>query len=427
MSGFQAVQGVVLVFGVIFLALLIVMVLSRRRLKKQPEKMTLQTSALPEQTHTDLKLFPVEDPVSSSDPIPEKVLEKTPVRPKLKLVPPPSAEELFVDQSISTTPEEKNIPVIPPVDLPLDQEPPTSLSKALEETRQRMWGRLQSLWSSGSKLADIDDIEEILYTSDLGPQTVSRLLDSVKQNLSRSEKKDSEVVRTALRNEILQMFKKTQGENEPTQLFEKFQFQKTTVWMVVGVNGAGKTTTIGKMAAQLAQSGKKVLLAAGDTFRAAAERQLKVWTERAQVTIFAPEGVTDPSAVAFDAIQRAVAKNYDVVIVDTAGRLHTQHNLMEEIKKMKRVVQRVIPEAPHEVLLVLDSNQGQNALMQAKEFHKALGVTGVVLTKLDGTAKGGVAVGVANELELPIKLIGVGEKMEDLRSFSPQNFVESIL
>jgi fused signal recognition particle receptor len=197
--------------------------------------------------------------------------------------------------------------------------------------------------------------------------------------------------------------------------------------MVVGVNGAGKTTSIGKIASQLAQGGKKVLVAAGDTFRAAAGSQLKVWTERAQVEIFAPEGVTDPSAVAFDAVQKGVAKGFDVIIVDTAGRLHTQQNLMEEIKKMKRVMQKVIPTSPHEVLLVLDSNQGQNALLQAKEFHRALGVTGVVLTKLDGSAKGGVAVGVAHELELPIKLIGVGEKMGDLRPFSAKSFVESIL
>jgi fused signal recognition particle receptor len=203
--------------------------------------------------------------------------------------------------------------------------------------------------------------------------------------------------------------------------------QKPAVWMIVGVNGAGKTTSIGKMAALLAHGGKKVLVAAGDTFRAAAGNQLKSWTERAEVEIFSPPGVTDPSAVAFDAIAKAKAQNYDVVIVDTAGRLHTQANLMEELKKMKRVMSKVIANAPHETLIVLDANSGQNALLQAKQFHEAIGLTGVVLTKMDGTAKGGVAVGLANELQIPIRLIGVGEKIGDLRPFSAKEFVDSIL
>jgi len=439
MSGFQAVQGVVVVFAIIFLALLIVMVLARKRGQRK-SKMVLREVTPPPDFSPEAKTTQItsENKLASSASQSSRSQENLETVPKGKEPSSPrkislvtNVDSASVDYSTSQekTPsvEVKSAATASPKTLDASPaEESTPLSKALEGTRQRMWGRLQALWS-GSTLADMDEIEEILYTSDLGPQTVSRLLESIKQNLSRSEKKDSEVVRAALRSEILQIFKKTQGEVEPSQLFEKFQFQKTSIWLVVGVNGAGKTTSIGKIAAQLAQSGKKVLLAAGDTFRAAAGSQLKVWTERAQVEIFSPEGVTDPSAVAFDAAQRGVAKNYDVVIIDTAGRLHTQHNLMEEIKKMKRVIQKVLPEAPHEILLVLDSNQGQNALMQAKEFHKALGVTGVVLTKLDGSAKGGVAVGVAHELELPIKLIGVGEKMEDLRSFSPQNFVESIL
>lgn len=423
MSGFQAVQSIVLVFGIIFLVLMTVMVLGRRRSQKQNAQSLKDSESSSSKINSGINLTPLSSSRSSQ-------------------LPSTSGKQESQNSSLSRSEKERHLKVVTeesmapltllqrdlaPVTVIPTQEEPTSLSKALEGTRTRMWGRLQALWSSNSQPADIDEIEEILYTSDLGPQTVSRLLESIKQNLSRSEKKDSEVVRSALRHEILQMFKKSQGDAEPSQLFEHFNFQKTSIWMMVGVNGAGKTTSIGKIASQLALSGKRVLLAAGDTFRAAAGSQLKVWTERAQVEIFSPEGVTDPSAVAFDAVQRGVAKNYDVVIVDTAGRLHTQHNLMEEIKKMKRVIQKVIPEAPHEVLLVLDSNQGQNALMQAKEFHKALGVTGVVLTKLDGSAKGGVAVGVAHELELPIKLIGVGEKMEDLRSFSPKNFVESIL
>jgi fused signal recognition particle receptor len=321
----------------------------------------------------------------------------------------------------------------------VEAEKATSIFDALSATRKNIWGRISAVLG-GSQISNLDDIEEILYTSDLGPQTVQRLLTKVTENLSRSEKKDSEIVRTALKEEMLSMFTQVLGEtatsinnavaiekSDSLELFEKFKFGSPAVWMIVGVNGAGKTTTIGKIAAQLARSGKKVLVAAGDTFRAAAGSQLQVWTERAQVEIFSPAGITDPSAVAFDAVNSGKAKGYDVIIVDTAGRLHTQQNLMEEIKKMKRVVQKVVPDGPHEILLVLDANQGQNALMQAKEFHKALDVTGVVLTKMDGTAKGGVAVGVTHELQLPIKLIGVGEKIEDLQKFSAKTFVDSIL
>jgi fused signal recognition particle receptor len=399
MTGFNAVQGVVILFGVIFAILIAVMVIGYRRGKAKEQ------SEVKDNAHREIIPISVEPLITSKDPgVEESGIEQPRVAPTKGL-------EAQIDTKVAAKPE---------------FEESTPLEKALAGTKQRFWGRLNSLWS-GSAVAGIDEIEEVLYTSDLGPQTVELLLESIKQSLSRSEKKDPEVVRTALREEILSIFEKTQGIEEPQALFEKFHFHQPSVWMVVGVNGAGKTTSIGKIASQLAQSGKKVLLAAGDTFRAAAGNQLKVWTERAQVEIFSPDGVTDPSAVAFDAVQKGVAKGYDVIIVDTAGRLHTQQNLMEEIKKMKRVVQKVLPEAPHEVLLVLDSNQGQNALLQAKEFHKALGVTGVVLTKLDGSAKGGVAVGVAHELELPIKLIGVGEKMGDLRPFSAKSFVESIL
>ena len=207
--------------------------------------------------------------------------------------------------------------------------------------------------------------------------------------------------------------------------------------MILGVNGAGKTTTIGKLAAHLAQSGQKVLVAAGDTFRAAAGGQLKVWTDRAQqsvaqsepgqVEIFWPEQVTDPAAISFDAVSKAKAQNFNFVILDTAGRLHTQSNLMEELKKVKRVMTKVIPEAPHNTWIVLDANSGQNALNQAVEFNKALELSGVVLTKLDGTAKGGVAIGLVDSLNIPIKLIGIGEKIDDLRVFNYIEYIDSIL
>lgn len=315
----------------------------------------------------------------------------------------------------------------------LDEEeflrPSTTLRKALEQTEQNLFGRLKGLFTTDIQKKNFEDIEEVLYTSDLGPQTVDRLMEAVKTQLSRGEKNNISTIKTALKNEFEDIFERAQikePHSENTMAYMHLS-SHPSVWMIVGVNGAGKTTSIGKIAAHLAFSGKKVLVAAGDTFRAAAGNQLKTWTDRAQVEIFSPPGVTDPSAVAFDALAKAKAGGYDVVIVDTAGRLHTQVNLMEELKKMKRVMAKAIPEAPHEILIVLDANSGQNALVQAREFNQALQLTGVVLTKMDGTAKGGVAVGLANELQVPIRFIGIGEKIGDLRPFSAKEFVESIL
>lgn len=302
-----------------------------------------------------------------------------------------------------------------------------SLDDALKKTRSGFFGRIKGLFSGGGSLSadQFEELEEILYTSDLGPQTVQRLMSGIDDRLAGAEKSDFDSVRSALRDEMFDIF----GGMEGAAPLAKWQQSNKTplVLMIVGVNGAGKTTTIGKLALRLAESGKKVMVAAGDTFRAAAEDQLKVWSERARAEIYSPPGVKDPSAVAFDACKLAESKGVDALIIDTAGRLHTQSNLMEELKKMKRVVKKVFPDAPHEVLLVLDANSGQNALIQAQSFNQALDVTGVILTKLDGTAKGGVAVGVACELQLPICLIGVGEGINDLRPFSADEFVDSIL
>ncbi|KHD89386.1 MAG: cell division protein FtsY [Bdellovibrio sp. ArHS] len=308
------------------------------------------------------------------------------------------------------------------------EAPSVDLKEALRKTEENLFGRIRSLFKTDSGKAHLEEIEEILYTSDLGPTTVQRLMAALEDKLSKKERADYDTVRAALKEEIKNIFAGSHSGSPDQGILAKIKLADSgpTVLMIVGVNGAGKTTSIGKISSQLASQGKKVLVAAGDTFRAAAGGQLKVWTDRAQVEIFSPEGVTDPSAVAFDAVAKGKAQNYDVVIVDTAGRLHTQANLMEEIKKMKRVMAKVIPEAPHETLIVLDANSGQNALMQAKEFHNALTLTGAVLTKMDGTAKGGVAVGLAQELQIPIKLIGVGERIQDLRTFSSQEFVDSL-
>jgi fused signal recognition particle receptor len=332
-----------------------------------------------------------------------------------------SDAEAVVEKSISSQPSAKAVVE----DLSVTTK---TLKEALSQTEKSLFGRIRTLFSNDSAKQNLEEIEEILYTSDLGPQTVETLMGAVSEKLSKAESANAELVKQILKTEFETIFSKA-NIPEPIEASPmahlKFSGHPAVV-MVVGVNGAGKTTSIGKIAGHLAHSGKRVLVAAGDTFRAAAGNQLKTWTDRAQVEIFSPEGVTDPSAVAFDAVSKGKAQGYDVVIVDTAGRLHTQSNLMEELKKMKRVITKVIPEAPHETLIVLDANSGQNALMQAREFHKALGLTGVVLTKMDGTAKGGVAVGLAHELKIPIRLIGVGEKIGDLRPFSVKEFVESI-
>lgn len=309
------------------------------------------------------------------------------------------------------------------------KESSKSFLAALSITKDHLFGRIQRAFSSSNEKADlIEAVEEILFTSDIGPRTVTQLMasvESLKGTLSLEE------LRRRLKDEMKQILAKgplgldgyqwQQWDHKIDSLTGPF------VLLVVGVNGAGKTTSIGKVAHHFASNGKKVLVAAGDTFRAGAGQQLKAWSDRAQVEIYSPEEVKDPSAVAFDACQKGVAKGFDVVIIDTAGRLHTQKNLMEELKKMKRVIQKVIPEAPHETLLVLDANSGQNALIQAAQFHEAVGVSGVLLTKLDGTAKGGVVLGLAYELGLPIYLAGVGEKMTDLKEFKPREFIDSII
>jgi fused signal recognition particle receptor len=302
-----------------------------------------------------------------------------------------------------------------------------NLSEALSNTKESFFGRIRNLFASGMAEADMEALEEILYTSDLGPETVERMMEAIQEKMDRSDVSSLEKVREALREEMHKIFSTIPFFSMENWIEKVDSVGGPYVILVVGVNGAGKTTTIGKLAHWFASQGRTTLVAAGDTFRAAAGDQLKVWSERAQVEIFSPAGVSDPSAVAFDACQKAKSKNFKVVIVDTAGRLHTQKNLMEELAKMKRTVQKVIPEGPHETLLVLDSNSGQNALMQARQFHDALQVSGVVLTKLDGTAKGGVAVGIVNELGLPIQLVGIGEGIADLRPFDSKEFVDSIL
>ncbi len=322
----------------------------------------------------------------------------------------------------------KKVEATVPVDTKSLKTERKDLKEALKGTKANLFGRIQGVFTSQSGVSeeDLESLEEILYTSDLGPGTVQRLIESIHDKFEKKELSDLNGICEALKHEMLDIFQISKS-TDFEELVNVEPKSKPQVWMIVGVNGAGKTTTIGKLSHLLSNKNLKVMVAAGDTFRAAAGDQLKVWAERANVEIFSPENVKDPSAVAYEACERAKAQEFEVLIVDTAGRLHTQDNLMEELKKMKRVIKKVIPEGPQETLLVLDSNSGQNALIQAQKFHSALDVSGVVLTKLDGSAKGGVAVGLACEYELPIKMIGVGEGIDDLRPFDASEFVASII
>jgi len=275
----------------------------------------------------------------------------------------------------------------------------------------------------GGKIDDavLDELETRLIGADVGIETTERILDGLRGKVARKELGNLEALLAALRQALLAIVTPVA---RPLQIDAS---RKPYVILVVGVNGSGKTTTIGKLARRLTAEGRKVVLAAGDTFRAAAIEQLQVWGDRNQVPVIAQSAGADPAAVIFDALQSAQARGADVLIADTAGRLHTQSNLMEELKKVKRVLGRLDPTAPHEVLLVLDAGQGQNALTQAQQFHQALGVTGLVLTKLDGTAKGGIVFAIADRLGIPLRFVGVGETAEDFGVFDAETFVDAVL
>ncbi|HXE97650.1 MAG TPA: signal recognition particle-docking protein FtsY [Dongiaceae bacterium] len=295
------------------------------------------------------------------------------------------------------------------------------LKSGLKKTKDGLVGRIDAL-VLGKKTIDADtleELEEILITSDIGVKTTVELIRTLEQRLGRNELKDGEALRAALKDEILA---RLTAHHHPLDI----RSQKLFVLLVIGVNGVGKTTTIGKLASRFSASGNKVLLAAADTFRAAAAEQLIAWGNRSGVDVIRHKEGADPSAVVFDACKAAVARGVDILIIDTAGRLHTKINLMEEMKKIRRVIDREIPGAPHETLLVLDAATGQNAVSQARLFKESAGVTGLVLTKLDGTAKGGIVVAVSHEFALPVRYIGVGESIEDLRDFDPQEFTDAL-
>lgn len=296
------------------------------------------------------------------------------------------------------------------------------LKSGLKKTRHAFGEGLSAVFL-GKKQIDaslLEEIEEILLSADVGSLATEKIVAALSENLKRQELQDPTAVETALKKHLTAILLPCQ---QPLQNLEE---KKPYVLLMVGVNGSGKTTSIGKIAQKLLKENKTVLLAAGDTFRAAAVEQLKVWGERNAVPVIAQPTGSDSASVIFDAYQAAIARKVDVLIADTAGRLHTQHNLMEELKKILRVIKKIDPTAPHEVMLVLDAGIGQNALNQAQKFHEAVQVTGITLTKLDGTAKGGIIFNIAQTLKLPIRFIGVGEGIEDLRPFSAEEFVNAL-
>lgn len=298
----------------------------------------------------------------------------------------------------------------------------SKLKAAVASTKNNLVAKIEDV-VKGRKVIDaelLEDLEAVLIGADIGAQTTSEILEKIRAQVSRKQVNDPEQLRNLIKGELRQII---EAANQPTT---PAPTNGTRVLMVVGVNGVGKTTTIGKLANLHTQEGKKVLVCAADTFRAAAVEQLEVWGQRAGVSVIRQKTGADPSAVLFDAISAAKSRAIDILIVDTAGRLHTKNNLMAELEKMKRIASREIAGAPHEVLLIIDATTGQNGLPQAREFTRTAGVTGIVLTKLDGTAKGGIVIPISRELKIPIRYIGVGEKVDDLVEFSADQYIESL-
>jgi len=348
--------------------------------------------------------------------------QEKPGAPEEEEAPPIKAEQELIEKPVPTP---EKVRVEPPT--PQPEEPKEVLSlfermrRGLAKTQSALVGRIDALLSShkGADEEFLEELEEILISADFGMQTTMDLITAIEKGLAKKNAPRAEIVRAVLQEEIR---RRLQLESSTLDMTKAHPY----VIMVVGVNGVGKTTTIGKLARQLTNQGKKVILGAGDTFRAAAAQQLAIWGERSGVEVIRHDEGADPAAVAFDAAKAAVARKADVLILDTAGRLHTKVNLMEEMKKIRRVLAREIPEAPHETLLVLDATTGQNALVQARLFKEAVEVTGIALTKLDGTAKGGMVVAIGSELALPVRYVGIGEGVDDLRPFDPELFVEAL-
>ena len=322
---------------------------------------------------------------------------------------------------------DKSIEELQAEEAAVEREIGVRFSQAIAKTRNSINTRLDTIFEGRKQIDDelLDELEEMLISTDIGVQTTMHLLEAVRKGVSRQEINDITALKSVMKNELLDILQhsKDHGVASETAVDDAI---RPYVLMVVGVNGVGKTTTIGKLAQRIKNEGNDVLICAADTFRAAASDQLEIWAERTGVPIVQQKAGTDPAAVLFDALQSAKSRNADVLIVDTAGRLHNKANLMAELEKMKRVAGREVVGAPHETLLVIDAVTGQNGLEQAKQFMKVANVTGIALTKLDGTAKGGIAVAIAKELDLPIRYVGVGEQVNDLMVFDAEEYVNGL-
>jgi fused signal recognition particle receptor len=367
-------------------------------------------------------------------PPPTRPVERPPARPARKEEvsqrPPPAAEEREARPAPRPPPAEpaerpareeaKPPPPAPAPSVPAPRKDVAGLRKGLAATRGGFIARLTSLFQGKKEIdpAILEQVEEVMLASDVGPKTTHAILERLRESLARNELKDSDAVWSALRAEASRILGIGGGAIRSST--------QPTVVLLVGVNGVGKTTTIGKLATRFHAAGKKVVLAAGDTFRAAAVQQLEVWGKRVGADVVKGKEGADPGAVAFDATTKAREAGADLLLVDTAGRLHTKVPLMDEIKKVRKTIGKAMEGAPHETLLVLDATTGQNALTQAAMFKEALDLTGIVLTKLDGTAKGGIVLGICDELKVPVRYIGLGERADDLREFQADDFVEAL-
>lgn len=309
----------------------------------------------------------------------------------------------------------------------VEREIGVRFTRAIEKTRNSINNRLDTIFEGRKQIDEtlLDELEEMLISTDIGVQTTMQLLEAIRKGVSRQEINDIAALKAVMKRELLDILKHSTERGIADERSVDASI-KPYVLMVVGVNGVGKTTTIGKLSQRIKNEGNDVLICAADTFRAAASDQLEIWAGRAGVPIVQQKQGTDPAAVLFDALQSAKSRDSDVLIVDTAGRLHNKANLMAELEKMKRIAGREVPQAPHETLLVIDAVTGQNGLEQARQFTKVANVTGIVLTKLDGTAKGGIAVAIAKELNLPIRYVGIGEQVDDLMVFDAENYVNSL-
>jgi fused signal recognition particle receptor len=418
--GLLVMGGLALAFAV--LAVLFVVKSRRKRIAELTEALERKPLLRPgedeDAAEAEPEALPPHPPPPSAEPAVVTAAAERAVVDEERAVEPAVEPEIAAAEPVAAPEPRVVVEAVPEEDASTRQ---ARLREGLTKTRGGLMQRLGALFGGGRQLdpALLDELEQILVTSDVGVKTAEHLLSLVRGKMDRKELADAAAVRRVLKAEIRDILQRGAAAVEPAG-------RKPFVVMVIGVNGGGKTTTVGKLAHRFAQRGHKVVLGAGDTFRAAAVDQLEVWAQRAGVAMVRGKEGQDPSSVLFEAVKRAVDEQADVVIADTAGRLHTKVNLMEELKKVQRVLGKACDGAPHEVLLVLDATTGQNAIAQAAQFSAAVPVSGVVLTKLDGTAKGGVIVGICKEFGIPVKFIGIGEKLADLRPFDAEDFVEAL-